>query len=299
MSLALAVFFGGATPLLCATQPTPTQKIGQQVSAKHPVNISSYQLTFDRPEGLTLFTGDVKAVHDKVVLLADEIRALEENREATASGHVKVVDHSQGVTLTCGNLEYQDLMDLMTAHDHPLLTTLDERGVPITVLGRQMEVDSVEKTVTINQNVQIIHKDGKAEAQKATFLSSQDKFILEDDPKVYTDNGLLSGRRIVSNLGGDRSVFVEGMADAIFNPNGKPVTNNKSGAATAAAPGRGTTPGNPAFGSGPNGAAPNNSEHPAPAGGTNPPPPTSTGAGYAPSPGGGGGGAPPRPGGAP
>ncbi len=233
---ALTAFWGGSVALLHAVE----LKNDREVSSRKPVNISSYQLTFIRPQGLTLFTGDVKAVHDKVVLFADQIRALEENREATASGHVVVVDHGEGITLTCGNLEYQDLMDLMTAHDHPALTTLDEKGNPITVLGRQMEVDSVEKTVVINQNVQILHKEGTAEAQKATFYSADDKFVLEDEPKVYTDNGLLSGRRITTNLGADRSVFVEGMADAIFNPNGKPVTNNKEGLSLAKASGTAT-----------------------------------------------------------
>jgi lipopolysaccharide export system protein LptA len=219
-------------------------KKDQQVSSQKPVNISSHQLTFERPEGLTLFTGDVKATHDKIILLSDEIHAMEGNREATANGHVSVVDSSQGITLTCGNLEYQDLMNLMTAHDHPVLTTLDENGHPITVTGRQMEVDSEKKTVVINQNVQIIHKEGHAEAQKATFLSGSDKFILEEDPKVYTDNGLLSGRRIVSSMGGlDRNVFVEGMADAIFNPNGKPVTTPSTKKTGLAGPGTGATPG--------------------------------------------------------
>ena len=230
-------------------------KDDREVSSRKPVNISAHQLTFDRPRGLTLFTGNVKAVHDQVVLLADQIRALEENREATAAGHVEVVDHSQAITLTCGNLEYQDLMDLMTAHDHPLLTTLDEKGLPITVIGRQMEVDSVKKTVVINQNVQILHKEGRAESQKAIFLSKEDKFILEEDPKVYTDNGLLSGRRITTNLGEDRSMMVEGMADAVFNPNGKPVTTKApggpvTGVGAVGTPSAPTTPvaNNPALG---------------------------------------------------
>jgi lipopolysaccharide export system protein LptA len=235
----LASFFGTAV-FLSAFEI----KKDQQVSSKKPVNISSHQLTFERPEGLTLFTGDVKATHDKIILLSDEIHAMEGNREATANGHVSVVDSSQGITLTCGNLEYQDLMNLMTAHDHPVLTTLDENGHPITITGRQMEVDSEKKTVVINQNVQIIHKEGHAEAQKATFLSGSDKFVLEEDPKVYTENGLLSGRRIVSSMGGlDRNVFVEGMADAIFNPNGKPVTTPSTKKGGLAGPGTSATPG--------------------------------------------------------
>jgi lipopolysaccharide export system protein LptA len=218
----------GASWVLCVAGYLHAYDIqtDREISSKKQVNITAYQLSFDRPKGLTLFTGNVKALHDKIVLQADQIRALEENKEATADGHVQVVDTSQSITLSCGHLEYQDLMDLMTAHDHPLLTTEDEKGNPITVLGRQMELNSVLKTVVINQNVQIIHKGGRAESQKATFLSQEDKFILEDDPKVYTDNGLLSGRRIVSNLSGDRDVLIEGMADAIFNPNGAPITSS-------------------------------------------------------------------------
>ena len=248
-------------------------KNDREVSSRKPVNISADQLTFDRAQGLTLFTGKVKAVHDQITLIADESRALEDNREATAQGRVKVVDASQGITLTCGNLEYQDRMNSMTAHDHPLLTTVDEEGHPITVLGRQMELDSAKKTVVINQNVQIIHREGRAEAQKATFLSQQDKFILEEDPKVYTDNGLLSGRRIISNLSGDRSVFVEGMADAVFNPNGKPVT-----ASTPPKIGPGANGGAPGAGgpsNSPNGA----SSSTGPAGATNPTQPVTNGNG--------------------
>jgi hypothetical protein len=134
------------------------------------------------------------------------------------------MDASQGITLTCGNLEYEDRMDLMTAHDHPLMTTLDEKGKPISVTGRQMELDSVKKTVTINQNVLIQNVDGKAESQKATFLSEKDQFVLEDDPKFTTPSALLTGRRILSNFSGDRGVIVEGMAEAYFNPTGGPVS---------------------------------------------------------------------------
>ncbi len=195
-----------------------------EVSGRKPVNISAFQLLFDRLKGLTLFKGNVKAIHGHVTLTSDEMRALSENREATAEGKVKVVDPTAALTMTCGNLEYEDMMNLMTAHDHPLLTSLDENGRPITVLGRQMELDSEKKTVVIHQNVQIIHDDGKAEAQKATYLSQEDKFILEEDPQMTVPNGKLSGRKIVSNLGAGKSVLVEGMADAVFYPSGMPVT---------------------------------------------------------------------------
>lgn len=225
------------------------------ITPKKPVNISSEQLNFDRLKSLTVFKGLVKAIHDKVTLTSDVIRAVSDNREATALGHVLVVDSSNGMTLTCGNLEYQDLMDLMTAHDHPLLTAQDEKGLPITVLGRQMVFDSVEKTVQINQNVSITHGDGKAEAQKATYISAEDKFILEDDPTVHMKNGDMSGRRIVSNFGLDRSIICEGMAEATFYPQGQSASSapasgtahgNQRGNATSSAPVSGTAPGNPA-----------------------------------------------------
>lgn len=195
----------------------------REVSQKKPVNITSSQLTFDRLKGLTLFKENVRAVHSPLVMDADLLKSIEGNKEATAEGHVKVVDASSGITLTCGSLEYLDLMNTMTAHDHPVLVSLDEDGLPITIKGRQMELDSIKKTVIVNQNVEIVHENGKGEAQKATYYSGEQKFILEEQPRIYTANGQISGRRIVSKLGGDRSVVAEGMADAIFNPNG-PVT---------------------------------------------------------------------------
>lgn len=242
------------------------QADNRKVSAREPVDISAYQLMFDRLRGLTLFKGKVKAVHDKVTLHSDEMRALSGNREATAAGHVTVMDPSEALTLTCGNLEYQDLMNTMTAHDHPLLTALDEKGRPVSVLGRQMELDSVKKTVVIHQNVQILHGQGKAEAQLATFLSKEDKLVLEEDPKVYTDNAILSGRRIVTTVGQNKSVLVEGMADAIFNPTGKPVAA-PSAAQTPSVPG---TPGTGAVPGGPPAApvpaAPTGTPSPSPGG---------------------------------
>jgi len=210
----------------------------REVSNKKPVNITSSQLTFDRLKGLTVFKENVRAVHSPLVMDSDLLKSIEGNKEATAEGHVKVVDSSASITLTCGSLEYLDLMNTMTAHDHPLLVSLDEDGIPITIRGRQMELDSLKKTVVINQNVEIVHENGKGEAQKATYYSGEQKFILEDQPRIYTANGQISGRRIVSKLGGDRSVIAEGMADAIFNPNG-PVTgvsDKKTNSGTGSSP---------------------------------------------------------------
>jgi lipopolysaccharide export system protein LptA len=165
----------------------------------------------------------VTALHGTVVLTADEIRAFSDNNAATAKGHVKVVDKTQGVTLTCGNLEYQDLMETMTAHDHPVLLSVDNNKRPVTILGRQMELDSTAKTVVVNQNVKIILADSNAEAQKATFFGNENKLILENDPVVYTSSAQISARRITTNMGEERSFFAEGLADVLFNPNGAPL----------------------------------------------------------------------------
>lgn len=194
-----------------------------EVSSKKPVKISADTLTFDRPRGLTLFTGKVKALHDQIILLSDKLQALEDNREAAAEGKVRVLDQGQGITMTCGNLEYEDRMNLMVAHDDPRLTASDENGKPITISGRQMELDAMKKNVVIHQNVHIDHQDGNAEAQLATFDSQTDQVILEEDPKFTMPNGVLTGRRIISRMAGDKGLVVEGMAEGYFNPSGKPV----------------------------------------------------------------------------
>jgi lipopolysaccharide export system protein LptA len=201
-----------------ADQP---KSAANQITRKKPVSISSSQLTFDKLKGLTLFKGKVKALHGTVVLTADEIRAFSEDNVATAKGHVRVVDKSEGVTLTCGNLEYQDLMETMTAHDHPMLLSVDNNKKPVTILGRQMIVDSDKKTIVVNQNVEIAQSQVNAEAQKATFYANENKLVLEDDPRVYTSSAQITGRRITTNLGEEKSFFAEGLADALFNPGGE------------------------------------------------------------------------------
>jgi len=173
---------------------------------------------------MTYFKKKVKATHGRVTLTADEVTSIANNYEATAEGHVNVVDPTAAMTLTCGNLEYLDLMNTMTAHDQPVLTSKDEQGHPVTMKGRQMEVDSIKRTIVINQNVKIDTFDGQAESNKATLLANDNEFILENDPKMTVPNGQLTGRRIVSYLKGERKVIVEGMAEAVFNPSGKPVT---------------------------------------------------------------------------
>jgi lipopolysaccharide export system protein LptA len=204
-----------------------TKAASKQVTRKNPVSISSSQLTFDKLKGLTLFKGKVKALHGTVVLTADEIRAFSDDNVATAKGHVRVVDKTQSVTLTCGNLEYQNMMEVMTAHDHPMLVSVDNNKKPVTILGRQMVIDSENKTFVVNQNVEIHQGETNVEAQKATFFGNDNKLILENDPRVYTSSAEISARRITTNLGEDKSFFAEGLADALFNPNGEPLPITK------------------------------------------------------------------------
>jgi len=199
-------------------------KDDREVTSQKPVRITASQLSFDRLRGLTLFKGNVKATHQDVTLMADEVRALSGNRQATAEGNVKVSDPTVPMSLSCGVLDYQDMMDLMTAHEDPLLTSLDEDGRPVTLKGRQMEMDARKKTVQVHQDVEIIHEWGKGRAGKATYLAREDKLIMEDDPGILVKNGWLTGRRITSRLGGERSVLVEGFAEGTFNPDGSPVS---------------------------------------------------------------------------
>ncbi len=210
------------------------------ISSKKPVRITANQLTFDRLNSLTVFKGYVVATHEKVRLKTDQLRAFSDNREATALGHVKVVDSSSGMTLTCGNLEYLDLMETMTAHDHPLLTAMDENGMPLTVQGRQIELDNDKKTVAVNQNVDVSSADGHATARNAVYISREDKLILEGDPSVAYGNGKISGRRIISNLGQNRRVFAEGMAEAVFSTDSSGNTSTAlRGNSTPGVPGKG------------------------------------------------------------
>src|SRR5262245_651141 len=77
----------------------------REVTSKKPVLIRSKHLEYDRLKSLTLFKGKVVATHGQVVLTADEVQAIADYREASASGNVKVTDKTSGTVMTCGNLE--------------------------------------------------------------------------------------------------------------------------------------------------------------------------------------------------
>jgi len=221
-----------------------------EISSSKPVKIDSRQMTYDRLKSLILYKGKVVARHGQMSLAADEVQAIADNREASANGRVKVVDASSQMVMTCGNLEYRDRMNTMTAHDHPQVTFPSENGRPSTILSRQMEYYADKKEVVARQNVQILDENGRARAEKATLISAEDKMVLEEDPEVFTPNGELRGRRIETYTGEERRIVVQGMAEATFYPLGSGPVTGTSGASQAKtsspAPDKGpTAPTNP------------------------------------------------------
>ncbi|HVM32021.1 MAG TPA: LptA/OstA family protein [bacterium] len=204
-----------------------------KISGSKPVNISSNQLSFDRLNGLTLFNGDVKVLHDQLILNSDQLQAAEDNRVASAFGNVKVDDLKSRLHLTCGNLDYHDLMNQITAHDHPVLSAVDEAGHPLTIRARQMELYPQTKEVVAHQDVEILHDSGRSEAQLATFDSKTDQLVLEENPRVFTTQGVIAGRRITTSLSGDHRVVVEGMAEAEFYASPQPLPTKPPGEGTS------------------------------------------------------------------
>ncbi|MGH7739151.1 MAG: LptA/OstA family protein [bacterium] len=205
----------------------------KKISSHKPVNITSNQLSFDKLDGLTLFNGAVKVVHGHVILNSDEVKASADNGVATALGHVKVDDLKANLHLTCGNLDYHDLMNLITAHDHPSLNTLDEKGEPLTIRSRQMELFPEEKKVVAHQDVEILHDGGRMEAQLATFDAQTDELVLEENPRVFLTQGTIAGRRITTHLTGDQDFEVDGMAEAEFYSHPRPIPKKPQGKGTS------------------------------------------------------------------
>jgi lipopolysaccharide export system protein LptA len=244
----LAVFLLNAPSLLAQQGPTAPPRDGlssasgeapldvenrQKISGGKPVNISSNQLKFDRVNGLTLFSGNVKVFHDGLVMNSDLLQASEGNRMASAFGSVRVDDLKSNLHLTCGNLDYNDLMNQITAHDHPVLSTVDEAGLPVTILSRQMELYAQEKKVVAHQDVEILRDASRSESQLATFDGKSDQLVLEENPRIFTPQGVIAGRRIVTSLSGDHRLVVEGMAEAEFYANPKPIPAKPPGPGTS------------------------------------------------------------------
>jgi lipopolysaccharide export system protein LptA len=192
-----------------------------KVSPKKPVEVNADELTFDRESGRTVFKGKVHVLHDKIDLGADEVRAVSGNRQATAEGGVTVVDGSMSATLSCGHLDYLDQMRIISAHEKPHFTTVDDDDQPVTLDGRQIEFYSEQKMALANQDVVLFHPRGKATAGRATYLKGENRVILEQEPKVFNEYGDVTGRRMTAYLGEHRLV-VEGDVSATFYPTPQP-----------------------------------------------------------------------------
>jgi lipopolysaccharide export system protein LptA len=263
----------GATAPPQEANPVVDVENRKKISPDKPVNITSDRLNFDKLNGLTLFNGSVKVVHDEVTLNSDEVQASASNRVATALGHVRVNDLKSNIHLTCGNLDYHDLMDQITAHDHPVLDTLDENGMPLTIRSRQMELYTQQKRVVAHQDVEILHDGGRSEAQLATFDAKTNQLVLEENPRIFMPQGVIAGRRITTTLTGDHRFIVEGMAEAEFysQPQAIPSKPSGNGTSTPLGPGMGVTTSpasSPGSGTAPaSGIGPTNFVHSAPPGG--------------------------------
>lgn len=216
-----------------------------QVSSKRPVEIQSDEMSFAREGGLTVFKGNVHVNHQPTTMTADEVAATSGNRKATAEGSVKVVDSGMAATLTCGQLEYKDQMRYITAHDSPKLGTVDSDGFPVTMESRQMEFFSEQHMAVANQNVKITHLEGTAKAGRATYLKDEGRLVMEDEPRMDSSYGTLTGRRITAFLDENR-IVAEGNVQAMIYPT--PQADKKSSApAGPTAPNRGGRPPDPAL----------------------------------------------------
>jgi lipopolysaccharide export system protein LptA len=158
-------------------------------------------------------------------------------------------------------------MDQITAHDHPVLDTVDENGMPLTIRSRQMELYAQQKKVVAHQDVEILHDGGRSEAQLATFDAKTNQLVLEENPRIFMPQGVIAGRRITTTLTGDHRFIVEGMAEAEFysQPQAIPSKPSGNGTSTPLGPGMGVTS-NPTSGAA-SGTGPASSVHPSLPGG--------------------------------
>ncbi len=188
-----------------------------EITPKRPVEIRSRELTFERASGITRFMGDVVVTHGELRMQADEVRATSGNRQATAEGNVTAVDAGMAATLTCGHLEYRDLMRVITAHDGPLLRSVDDNLRPVSLTSRQMEFYSDQKMAVANQGVVMTSSEGYAVADRAVLLQDRGEVLLEGEPRIFTSQGDFSGRRLRMNMRENR-YEAEGGVEVNFYP---------------------------------------------------------------------------------
>jgi len=159
-------------------------------------NAGQYTITADHMEitkqnELTVFTGNVKLVKDKVTIKADRVEDHKNDGYVLASGKVHGMDYTspeEEVEIFCEKAKYnRDISSgVLTGSPRVVRTGLVDKNKGIEIKGDLIEIFEKGEKSIVRNNVRVKQNDMLAESGLLDYDSNLKKIILTgSSPKVY------------------------------------------------------------------------------------------------------------------
>ena len=168
------------------------------------------------------FVEDVRVIDSSSTTYANTLLFFEKEEKSIATGHVRVVNREDNLTVYGDSLVNFDRLRYAVVSANPKMvqvdTASDGQVDTLVVVSDVMESfrGSVQQFVA-RGNVAIARTDFAARCGEATYRMKQDRMILRDRPVVWHERNQVSGDSIVVTLVEKRlqSVYVKGRAMAV------------------------------------------------------------------------------------
>ena len=146
---------------------------------------------------LTRAIGNVVLIDSLHKLCADRANYYENEDHINADDNVIITDAENEVVLTGGHAEYWRNKEYAHVTINPVLIKKDSTGKEeIRVIGNKMELFEGGERSIVSENVEITHKNGKANCNRAEYFKSENRLLLQEEPVVTQKYDKLSGNEI-------------------------------------------------------------------------------------------------------
>lgn len=138
---------------------------------------------------------------DSTIINTRKLKYILRERKAIADGEVKIVNTLERTQLTSEHAEYfrDDKYTLLT--QNPVFIQFDSTGDEETrILGKVMESIDGGAQIKVDQDVEIFHRDIRAQCGHAEYFKNNEKIVLTTEPVVFQKNNKLEGQTIELHL---------------------------------------------------------------------------------------------------
>lgn len=190
--------------LLLVLSPSYSLGVEKKEAKSIPMTITSDHALWDKEKGITILTGNVKAIKEEDNIYAKKMEIWGDfNNIEKIIGHedIIIVNKKDQVKITGNYFEYHKKKDYIFIIGKPKLIAEEDK---LEVTSQKMEKYFKENLSIAMGEVVIVKEDTKATGELLNFFEKEEKAILTGNPKLIKKNNIFSGERIIFYTGEDK-----------------------------------------------------------------------------------------------